>query len=80
MWRSKLLVFSVCIEINSVFVPGHRNRLDTRVGIKIDLIPAKGSKLTWSCAGSKLTWFQCEHRLYLITVCGVELDLISLPG
>ena len=26
--RSKMTCFSVCIEINSVFVSGHRNRLD----------------------------------------------------
>ena len=53
-WR----VFSVLIEINWVFVSGHRNRLDIRVGVKIDFILVMGSKLTWFlCAGSKLTWF-----------------------
>ena len=34
-----------------------RNRLDIRVGIKINLISVMGSKLTWLLrAGSKLTW------------------------
>ena len=37
---------------------GHRNRLDIRMGIKIDLISVVGSKFTWFlCAESKLTWF-----------------------
>ena len=40
------MVFSVWIEINSVFVSGHRNRIDIRVGIEIDLISRMGSKLT----------------------------------
>ena len=34
----KLLVFRVRIETNWIFVSGHRNRLGTRVGIKIDKI------------------------------------------
>ena len=38
----KRLVFSVCIEIYSVFVSGHRNRLDARVGIEIDFISVIG--------------------------------------
>ena len=39
-------------------VSGHRNRLDFRVVIKIDLISVMGSKLTsFFCAGSKLIWF-----------------------
>ena len=37
VWRSKMTCFSVWIEINSVFVSGHRTRLGIRVG----------SKLTW---------------------------------
>ena len=38
VWRSKLSCFSVWIEINSVFVSGHRNRLDIKVGIESDLV------------------------------------------
>ena len=54
---------SVRIEINSVFVSGHRNRLHIRVGIGIDLISVMGSKLPWLfCAGSKVTLFNCEDR------------------
>ena len=64
MWVVKNDLISVCggsasfwIEINWLFVSGHRNRLDIRVGIKIDMISVMGSKLTWFiCAGSKLTW------------------------
>ena len=52
----KRVVHSVRIEINCVLVSGHRNRLDIRVGIKIDLISVMRSKLTWFlCAGSNLT-------------------------
>ena len=39
-----LFIFNVWVEMNSVFVPGHRNRLDTRVGIEIDLILVWGKK------------------------------------
>ena len=54
----KRLVFSVRIKINWVFVSGHRNRLDIRVGIKIDFISVMVLKLNrFLCAGSKLTWF-----------------------
>ena len=50
--------FSVWIEVNSVFVSGHRNRLDITMWIEINLILVMGSKLTWFlCAVSKLTWF-----------------------
>ena len=42
--RSKMTGFSVIIEINWVFVSGHRNRHDVRVGIEIDLISVMGSK------------------------------------
>ena len=67
----KWLVFSVWIEINSVFfVSGHRNRLDIRVGIEIGLFSVMQSTLTWFlCAGSKLTWFQCGDRKWLF-FCG----------
>ena len=59
----KSLVFCVWIEINSIFVSGHRNRLDIKVGIEIDWISVMGSRLTWFlCAGSKLTWFFCGNR------------------
>ena len=44
--RSKIICFSVRIEINRVFVSGDRNRLDIRVGIEIDLISVFGSELT----------------------------------
>ena len=40
--RSKITCFNVYIETNSVFVSKHRNRLDIRVGIEIDLIPVMG--------------------------------------
>ena len=33
--------------MNLVFASGHRNRLDTRVGIEIDLISVMGCKLTF---------------------------------
>ena len=53
----KGLLLSLLIEIKSVFVSGHRNHFDIRVGIEIDLISMMGSKSTWFlCAGSKLTW------------------------
>ena len=53
--------FRVWIEISSVFVSGHRNRLDISVGIEIDLISVMGLRLPWFlCAGSKLTWCLCE--------------------
>ena len=68
----KWLVFSVWIEINTAFVSGHRNRLDIRMGIEIDLISVMGSKLTWFlCGWPKMTWFQCG---------GSELTLISVMG
>ena len=41
--RRKLFVSGVWIEINSVFASGHRDGLDTRVGIQIDLISVMGS-------------------------------------
>ena len=51
------------IEINSVFVPGHRNRLDIRMEIEIDLISVMGSKATcFLCDRSKLTWLLCVYR------------------
>ena len=54
----KRLVFSFRIEINWVYVSGHRNRPGIRVGTQIDLISVMGSTLTWFlCAGSELTWF-----------------------
>ena len=65
----KWLVFSVWIEINSFFVPGHQNRLDTRVGIEIDSKSVMGSRLTWFlCAGSKLTRLLCVDRHWLVFV------------
>ena len=54
VWRSKWLVFSIWIENSSVFVWGHRSRLDIRVDVEIDLISGMESKLPWFlCAGSK---------------------------
>ena len=51
---SKLAVF---------FVSGHRNRLDVRVGIKIDLISAMGSTFAWFLrVRSKLAWFKRRLR------------------
>ena len=38
----KFLIFSVRIEIKWVFVSRHRNELDIRVGIKIDMISVMG--------------------------------------
>ena len=55
---------SVRIEINSVFVSGHRNRLDIRVGIEVDLI---------SLMRPKLTWFWCGYRIYIF-VQGVDYN------
>ena len=42
----KLLVFSLLTEINSIFESEHRNRLDIRVGIEINLISVIGPNLT----------------------------------
>ena len=43
--------------MNLVFLSGHRNRLDIRVGIKIDVILVMGSKyILVFVGGSKLTW------------------------
>ena len=54
----KWLVFRVRFESNWVFVSGHRNRLDSRIGIEIDLISVMGSKINWfQRTGTKLTWF-----------------------
>ena len=59
----KLLVFSVGIEVNSVGVSRHRNRLDIRVGIEIDLVSVVESNLLcFSYSGSTLTWFHCWDR------------------
>ena len=71
----KRLVFSVRIEINWGFVAGHRNRLDIRVEIKINLISVMGSKLTWFlCAESRLTWFWRRDRTWLVFGAGVKID------
>ena len=53
-----------CLDhITSVLVSGHRNRLDTRVGIEIDMISVMGAKSTrFMSAGSKLTWLQCGDQ------------------
>ena len=57
MQRPKMTC-SCRIEINWVFVSGHRNGLDVRVGIEIHSISVMGSNLTWFLrAGSKSTWF-----------------------
>ena len=65
------LALSVRIEITWVFVSGHRNRLDSRVGIKIDLISMMELKFTWFlCAGSKLTCFSV----------GIDLDFFFVQG
>ena len=46
------------IEIDSVFVSGHRNRLEIRVGIESDLMSVMRSKITrFLCVASTLTWF-----------------------
>ena len=59
--------FSVWIEMNSVFVSGHRNRVDVRVGIEIYMMSVMGSKLTcFLFAGLELIDF----------VCGIGIDLI----
>ena len=71
----KWLVFSARIQINWVIVSGHRNRLDIRVGIKIDLILAMGSKLPWFlCPGSKVIWFWRRDRTWLVFGAGVKID------
>ena len=63
----KWIVSSEWTEINSVFVSRHRNRLDIRVGIEIDLISVIGSKSScFSCGGSSLTWFQFRYRIDLV--------------
>ena len=56
----------------AVFVSGHRNRLDIRVVIEIDLISVMGSKLTWLMYGSKLTWF-CARAENDCFYCGDRL-------
>ena len=62
----KWIVSSEWTEINSVFVSRHRNRLDIRVGIEIDLISVMGSKSScFLCGGSSLTWFQFRDRNWL---------------
>ena len=49
---------SAWIEINSAFLSAHRNRLDIRVGIRIELISVMVSDLTcFLCAGSNFAWF-----------------------
>ena len=42
---TNLLVFGVRIEMDSVFVSGHRNRLGIRVETEINLISVIGSQL-----------------------------------
>ena len=48
-------------KLTPFFVSGHRNRLDIRVGIEIDLVLVWVSKLTsFLCGGSKLSFvFVC---------------------
>ena len=58
----KWLVFSVWIEINSVFVSGHRNRLDIGLGIGIDLVSVMGSILTCFLCGDRNLKFTCLCR------------------
>ena len=55
----KLLVFNVWIEINPVFVSGHRNGLGISVGIDIDLI---------SAIRSKFLVFACGIEIHLVLV------------
>ena len=70
----KILVFGVRIEITRIFVSGHRNRLDIRVGIKIDLISVMRSKFTsFLCEGSKLTWFSRRDRTWLLFCAVVKI-------
>ena len=47
-----------CLDhITSVLVSGHRNRLDTRVGIEIDMTSVMGAKSAWFLsAGFQRTW------------------------
>ena len=91
LWSGRQrLVFSVRIEINWFFLLGHRNRLDTRVEIKIDLISVMGSKLTrfyvrgriWLvfCAGVKIDPFLCAGRILVGCSLWIELDGVFERG
>ena len=45
------LVFVWVVEIDLFFASGHRNWLNFRVGIEIDLIPVLRPKLSWFLCG-----------------------------
>ena len=54
-------------NLTRFFVSGHRNRLDIRAGIEIDLISVIGSILSWFLLwGSKLTLFWCGCRHWFL--------------
>ena len=57
--------------MNSDFVSGHRDRLDIRVEIEVELISVMGLKLAlFSCSGSELTWIFILFEIDLIPVRG----------
>ena len=56
----KRLDFSVWIQINSIFVSGHRTRHDSGVGIEIELIYLIRSKLTF------VWWIELDMVLVLL--------------
>ena len=62
---------------------GHRMRLDTSVGIEIDLISMIDSELTcFLCAESKLTWvLVCVSKLTCFCAAvKIDLDLMCAPN
>ena len=82
----KWLVLSVWIKISPIFVSWHRSRFYIRMEIQIHLISVMGYKCTWVwCAESKLTWFYCGDRNYLVFVRRSKLTAFlcacrQLPG
>ena len=77
----KCPVLSVRIEINWVFVSGHRNRLDIRAKIEFDVISMMESKLTSLLyAGSRLTWLRCVDQNLLLLCAGVIIDFVFVWG
>ena len=82
LWSGrKRLVFSVWIEISWVFVSGHRNLLNIRAGIKIDLISvinlvlASGSNLTcFMCGGQNRLRFCVQPENYLVLIYRSKLN------
>ena len=73
---SKSTCFCVGVEIDRVLVCGPTLTCFC-AGVKIDLFLC-GSKITCWCQKGKLTWLVMAVAIDLISVWGIELELISV--